>query len=1295
MKTASIKAPNRWQFWIDVGGTFTDCLACDPAGNESFLKLLSSSVTKVRGHLLDNGTIRIVDNPFPELPDQFFVGATCRLDSADSNEWVTTVIEFNSSSSILRLEQAPENRGREFRIEIDSRVPAPIFAACWLTKTPLGSTLPASDMFLGTTKGTNALLTRSGAKTALVTSVGFKELLEIGDQTRPALFELTIRKPETLYDCSIEIGERVLFDGTVEQDIDLEEVRTKLGQLKEQGIDSVAVCLMHAYRFPEHERMVGKIAEQFDFCDVCLSSSVAPLIKIVPRAQTTVLDAYLNPVIGRYLNQIRNLLGAGGDLKLITSAGNLASMEQFSGKDSVLSGPAAGVVGFARAAEQIGFLRSIGFDMGGTSTDVSRYDGKVELEYETEKAGVTIISPVVAIETVAAGGGSICGFDGTRLTVGPQSAGSDPGPACYGRGGPLTITDVNCYLGRMDPGKFAFDLDAEAVATRLTELQRDIQATGLQMSLLDIAAGMLQIANNNMALAIGNVSVKKGYDARDYPLVSFGGAAGQHCCAVADELGIETVLIHPHCSILSAFGVRLSDHSAARTMSVLQPLGSQSLDEIRTVHSQCVSELAELLGCHAEDRVSTLTTELRYEGTQSCITTEVFGDSDIETLQAHFERRHQQQFGYVLEDRGIEFFSARTTVTIPGNRLPRIEKQRQRNRIRARGDKTVKSARSELQYSYFDWSDLSGGDWLVGPAIVASTTTTVLVDPGWQAVVEQNGLLHMTKYEQISLEPVPGEDYSIADPVKLEIFNRSFQSIATQMGDALRKTSISVNVKERLDYSCAVFCDAGRLVANAPHIPVHLGAMSEAVQSTIRLNPVIRDGDVFVTNDPYAGGSHLPDVTVITPVFLAANQLSFWVASRSHHAEIGGTSPGSMPVTANCLEHEGVLIQNLKLIDAGQENFNALRRLLIESKYPSRSPAENLDDVRAQVAANQTSVVAIMALRERFGWEQLSAYMLHVRSAAEKKARQAIETLGSGRKTFEDTMDDGTRVCVAVTRINDRLEIDFAGTSESHPGNLNANHSIVRSAVMYVLRCLVAEDIPLNDGLLNPVEIVLPRCFLNPQVGSSPATTPAIVGGNVETSQRIVDVLLGALERAAASQGTMNNWLIGNETFGYYETVGGGSGATATGPGADAIHCHMSNTRLTDPEILETRLPVVLREFSIRERSGGSGRTNGGNGMVRTIEFREPLTLSLLTSRRTTVPFGLNGGTAGLAGENWLQRANGSREKLPSSCQREVGCGDCLELYTPGGGGFGSSESGMRDLRANHGAADGTQGTAE
>ena len=808
---------------------------------------------------------------------------------------------------------------------------------------------------------------------------------------------------------------------------------------------------------------------------------------------------------------------------------------------------------------------------------------------------------------------------------------------------------------------------------RLRALQSEIQFAGTEMSLSQIAIGILRIANHNMALAIENVSVKKGYDAREYPLVSFGGAAGQHCCSVADELGIQKILIHPHCSMLSAFGIQLCDQTMSRSVTVLKSLTTEALSELKIWYFETADELKKCLNVGDEVVESDLIFELRYEGTQSGIAIRIDFDLQVVELLSEFNERHQKLFGYVQAERCLEIVTARAKVSLPGNRLQPIASPVIRAELTSEQFKKVLTDSEELQYQRIDWSELTEGDYISGNAIIVSDTTTVLVDPGWSAVVARNGLLELSKTQCLPAQLPDSEDYSVVDPVKLEIFNRSFQSIATQMGDSLRKTSVSVNVKERLDYSCAVFCERGRLIANAPHIPVHLGAMSESVQATIADNSTIRNGDVFITNDPFRGGSHLPDITVITPVFVEKDhaQPSFWVASRSHHAEIGGMTPGSMPPDATCLEQEGVLIQNLKLIDNGEEQFNQLHRVLAGSKYPSRNPQENLDDVRAQIAANQAGVNAVLALRKRFGWSQISSYMQHVCAAAETKARRAIQKLKDGNYTFADQMDDGARIEVQIRKSQEQLSIDFTGTSEFHSGNLNANRSIVRSAVIYLLRCLVGEEIPLNEGLLQPVTINLPRCFLNPEPGDSAAMTPAVVGGNVETSQRIVDVLLGALEISGASQGTMNNWLVGDRTFGYYETVGGGSGATLIGPGADAVHCHMSNTRLTDPEILEARLPVILREFSIRSNSGGRGMHRGGNGIVRRLEFRAPLVLSLLTSRRTTCPFGMAGGEPGAPGENWLIYRDGQREKLPESCRKEVRFGDELLLLTPGGGGFG------------------------
>ena len=1263
---------HRWQFWIDVGGTFTDCLARDPRGHVKHLKILSSGVTKFRGRRTGSNEVKVVGGSFAALPDHFYDHSEFRS-LAKSSAGVSRVLQSRNSKSLIRLTDDVALPDGEFGFELDANLPSVILAIHDLTQIPLASPLPPCDVFLGTTKGTNALLTRTGSKTALVTSLGFRELLAIGDQTRPHLFELTIQKPEMLYDRSIEINERILFDGTVELAPDRDVIRDQLVELKSFGIDSVAVCLMHAYRYPRHEQIVGQIAKKIGFADVRISSEVAPLIKIVPRAQTTVLDAYLNPVLGNYLSEIERRIGKRSRLKLMTSAGSLAELGEFSGKDSVLSGPAAGAVGSARVAEQLGFKSSIGFDMGGTSTDVSRFDGEFEYEYESQKAGVSLVTPVISIETVAAGGGSICKFDGTRLIVGPASAGSNPGPACYGRGGPLTVTDVNCFLGRIDPEQFAFRLDFGAVEDRLRALRREIQSVGIEMTLTQIAQGILQIANHNMALAIENVSVKKGYDVREYPLVSFGGAAGQHCCAVADELGIETILIHPNCSILSAFGVQLCDQSIARAVTVLKPLTTDALLELQLWHFETAKELKECLNVSDRDLESDLIVELRYEGTQSGI--EVITDLDLRVadLESQFNERHQKLFGYVQAERRLEIVKANTKISLPGNRLQPVASPVSRNEFTDDQHQTVSSESDEPNFRRIEWNELTEGDHISGAAMIVSDTTTVFVDPGWSAVVAKNRLLQLSKTQGATNQPPDLEDFSVVDPVKLEIFNRSFQSIATQMGDSLRKTSVSVNVKERLDYSCAVFCERGRLVANAPHIPVHLGAMSESVQATIADNPTIRNGDVFVTNDPFRGGSHLPDVTVITPVFVDEDcgKPSFWVASRSHHAEIGGMTPGSMPPDATCLEQEGVLIQNLKLVDAGKEQFNQLHSLLIGGKYPSRNPRENQDDIRAQIAANRTGVNAILAMRQRFGWSQIGAYMKHVCSAAETKAKQAIQKIKDGSYRFVDQMDDGARIQVHIRKFQDQLSIDFEGTSELHAGNLNANRSIVRSAVIYLLRCLVGEEIPLNDGLLHPISITLPHCFLNPDPSGSAATAPAVVGGNVETSQRIVDVLMGALELAGASQGTMNNWLIGDRTFGYYETVGGGSGATRFGPGADAVHCHMSNTRLTDPEILESRLPVILREFRIRSDSGGPGMHQGGNGIARRLEFRAPLTLSLLTSRRTCKPFGMAGGGPGAPGENWLIYSEGHREKLPGSCRKEVKDGDVLLLLTPGGGGFG------------------------
>ncbi len=1267
-----------WQFWIDVGGTFTDCLAQSPAGIQHQAKVLSSGTTKGTVPNSISGTEFLAEDRIRDGND-FWVGDAIRfLDSTGQLLNERTVSQFNNDNGqvIWTTELTANDIENAISYELDHGFLAPILAIRSILQLKSSEPIPTCSVHLGTTRGTNALLTRSGAPVAFVATSGFRDLLAIGDQARPNLFELTLRKPTPLFQTAIEIDERILADGTVERVPDEQQVRSQLTELHRSGIQSIAICLMHGFRFPDHERLVGQIAKDIGFEEVRLSSEIAPLIKIVPRAETTVLDAYLNPVIGSYLNEIRDSLTSGSQLRLMTSSGGLVSRERFSGKDSVLSGPAGGVVGSARVAQQAGFNRAIGFDMGGTSSDVARFDGQFELEFETKKAGVRIVTPMMAIETVAAGGGSICGFDGTKLVVGPESAGSSPGPACYGRGGPLAVTDINLFLGRIVEHQFPFRLDRSAVEFRLQEIRDQMQSGGFHLSLDEIARGFLKIANNNMSAAIRNVSVAKGYNPQEYVLVSFGGAGSQHACAVADNLGIKQILDHPNSSILSAVGIQFADHSANRVKSILKRW-SPSLN----VHIQ--ESLAELMREVQEELESdhpvgsklhfSRSLDLRYEGTDPTINLDFCQSSDV---SSGFEAAHQQLYGYT-QDRPIEVVAIRVIGHLPGNQLPPTKIPVEQTEVTSVEYQELLSQESGgRQAEIYDRSLLKPGDIISNsPAIIADRFSTVIIDKGWCGAVLGEGQILITRQSDGPRKQRVMNDIQDVDPIQLEIFNSHFASIARQMGISLQKTAVSVNVKERMDFSCAIFTGTGELVVNAPHIPVHLGAMSQSVKAVISDNFDVQRGDVFLTNDPYRGGSHLPDVTVVSPVFIAENsEPSFWVASRGHHAEIGGASPGSMPASATSLAEEGVLIQNFKLVDAGTDNFEALDKLLRSGPYPSRSPQENIADIQAQIAANRRGEQDLSGLVQQYSLKRVLAYMGHIQDAAEQKARIALSKMPDIDRQFQDQMDNGATIQLRLRKMGDRLEVDFSGTDPVTPDNLNANPAIVSAAVMYVVRLLITDDIPLNEGVLKPITIVLPECFLNPTPSEDPANSPAIVGGNVETSQRVVDVLLGALGVAAASCGSMNNWLIGDDSFGYYETVGGGSGATVHGNGADAVHTHMTNTRLTDPEILETRYPLVLRTFRIRHESGGKGKTVGGDGMIREIEFTKPLTLTLLTSRRVTQPFGLDGGQAGKSGQNVLIQGNQNVE-LSSRCEQEVQPGDRLRLITPGGGGFGVADS--------------------
>jgi len=1263
----------RWEFWIDVGGTFTDCIARTPEGKLIPLKLLSSGVTK--GRVSQRTACDQFTDPARQSdPSCFWVGYEIRfLDATGQPIHIGKVTAFDHLTGAITVDGplgAELSAGTYY--ELASGEESPVVAIRYLLGLRLGEPIPEISVRLGTTRGTNALLTRRGARTAFVTTKGFGDVLLIAYQNRPRLFELAIRKPQPLFERVVEVDERVDAKGAVLRSPDETVVRRQLAELKAAGIESIAICLLHSFSHPEHELSVERVAREVGFGEISTSSTLAPLIKIVARGDTTAVDAYLNPVLREYVGQLRHGLGESS-LKTMTSAGGLIDADRFVGKDSILSGPAGGVIGFSQVARRAGFDRSIGFDMGGTSTDVARFDGSYEREFETQKAGVRVVAPMLAIENVAAGGGSICDFDGVKLTVGPDSAGADPGPACYGRGGPLTVTDINLLLGKIIPCRFPFPLDTEVVERKLQTLCNRIadSPSGTRFTPRELAEGFLKVANANMVRPIRNISVAKGYDPRGYVLVTFGGAGAQHACAIARSLGIRRILVHPLAGILSALGIGLADVRRFAEQAVLRPYSPDQVAELESLFQKLESRaysdvLAEGIA-KARINAPARSLDMRYQGAEATINVIRPDDGDY---ASRFEQLHQQLFGFARPDRDIEITAARvevvgTTADPPEETMPLVPRR---------------PAPTETTQTWFNGSacdttvflreQLHAGDQLAGPAIICEPTSTVVIDPGFTAEVTDRGEILITD----SGETIREQISTNVDPVMLEIFNNLFASIADQMGGTLERTAISTNIKERLDFSCAIFSPIGELVANAPHVPVHLGAMSETVKCILADNPDMKPGDVFVTNDPYRGGSHLPDVTVVTPVHdRSSGELLFFTASRAHHAEIGGIVPGSLPPSSRNLGEEGVVIHNFKLVHGGISRESEFRELLVAARYPTRSVSDNLADISAQVAANHQGVHLLGELVARYTLPVVHAYMRHIQEAAAHKMRMALAAIPDGDYQWTDFLDDGSPIRVTMTVEGNGATVDFTGTGPVVPGNLNANRSIVTAAVLYVFRCLIDEDIPLNSGVLNPVRIVLPDCLLNPPLHDDPDRCAAVVGGNVETSSRVVDALLGALQVAAASQGTMNNLTFGDDTFGYYETIGGGSGATADADGADAVHTHMTNTRLTDPEVIEHRYPVRILEFSIRRGSGGEGRHRGGDGIVRRIEFLRPLQVSLLTERRGPYePFGLRGGEPGALGVNAIRRAKRSREEeLPGKVQIDVEAGDVLIVKTPGGGGYG------------------------
>jgi 5-oxoprolinase (ATP-hydrolysing) len=1134
--------------------------------------------------------------------------------------------------------------------------------------------IPVQDIAavkMGTTVATNALLERTGEPTVLVTTRGFADALRIAYQNRPKIFARHIDLPEVLHSLVVEADERLDAAGEVVVALDVESLRGDLQAAFDQGYRSVAVLLMHSFRNPVHERRIGELARRVGFTQVSLSHEVSPLMKLVSRGDTTVVDAYLSPILRRYVDHVSGAL-PGVKCQFMRSSGGLTEAHHFRGKDAILSGPAGGIVGMARTAEEAGLTRVIGFDMGGTSTDVSHFAGEFEREYDTQIAGVRVRAPIMSIHTVAAGGGSILHFDGQRYRVGPASAGAQPGPVAYGRGGPLTVTDANVMLGRIQPEHFPTvfgdsgeePLDAKGVVSAFRELADTI---GDGRSPEEVAAGFLRIAVNNMAEAIKKISVQRGHDITRYTLSTFGGAGGQHACAVADALGMTQILIHPFAGVLSAYGMGLADVTATREKAVERPLealGRDGLDAAaEPLVEQGVAELADQGVDIAQVEVRRRA-HLKYAGTDTTVQVP-FGE--IDAMLGEFERLYRRRFSFLMPERqvvveavSVELAARAASVPQPTPSAAEAGTSGPAARVRMYTDEWT-------EVDLFHRDRLRPGDLVHGPAVIAEANATTVVDPGWRAeVTDRNDLLLRR-----TRAPLRSKDLGVTtdvDPVLLELFNNLFMSIAEQMGERLRATANSVNIKERLDFSCALFDTEGRLIANAPHMPVHLGSMGESIKTVIEANAGrMRPGDSYVLNNPYGGGTHLPDITVVTPVFDDAERILFYVASRGHHADVGGITPSSMPSFSRRVEEEGVLIDNALLTRDGRMREAEMLALLTGGGFPARNPQDNVADLRAQLAANEKGVAGLHALVDDFGLDVVMAYMGHVRENAAESVRRVISALHDGSYRYE--LDSGAVIDVAITvdREARSAHIDFTGTSEQQPDNSNAPSSVTMAAVLYVFRTLVDDEIPLNAGCLEPIEVTIPEgCMLAPRY---PA---AVVAGNVETSQAVTGALYAALGAQAEGSGTMNNLTFGNDRYQYYETVACGSGAGPDFDGTDVVQTHMTNSRLTDPEVLEWRFPVRLDSYEIRRGSGGAGRHTGGCGGRRRLRFLEPMTVTLLSSHRRVAPYGMAGGEPGALGRQWLERPDGSIRPVGGRDSVDVEAGDVFVIETPGGGGYGA-----------------------
>ena len=1208
----------KWQIWIDRGGTFTDLVGRAPDGQFHTLKLLS------------------------ENPEQYQDAAV---------EGIRRLLKLPAGAAIT-----------------------PALVDC---------------VKMGTTVATNALLERKGERTLLITTRGFRDALRIATQARPRLFERHIVLPELLYERVLEADERVSANGEVVQAFDSASLRPQLQSAYNAGLRACAIVFLHGYRFHAHELQAEALAREIGFTQISVSHKVSPLIKLVPRGDTTVVDAYLSPILRRYVDQVAAQM-PGVRLFFMQSSGGLAEAQRFQGKDAILSGPAGGIVGMVRTALAAGHPKVIGFDMGGTSTDVSHFAGTFERSFDTEVAGVRMRAPMMSIHTVAAGGGSLIQFDGARLRVGPQSAGANPGPACYRRGGPLATTDANVMLGRIQPQWFPHvfgpqgdaALDHGAAAQRFAELAQAMsQGSGGQVSAEEAAAGALQIAVGGMANAVKKISVARGYDVSGYTLQCFGGAGGQHACLVADALGMTRVMAHPYAGVLSAYGMGLADQIALREASVERRLDADGLAAAHalalTLQAQGRAEL-EAQGVAADAIEYRFQLQLRYDGTDTALPCPYELDASqaqaMAALQMSFESAYRQRFAFLMPQRGLVIEAINVECVLTGERSvdrPPVFAEPIAHIAQAQARVRMYCLRDELPAGWreaglYVREDLVPGATIDGPAVIAERNATTVVEPGWQALLAASGSLELTRVKARATAHAIG---TRVDPVMLEVFNNLFMNIAEQMGLRLQNTAYSVNIKERLDFSCALFDDQGQLIANAPHMPVHLGSMSESIKSVVARNPDMQPGNVYVLNDPYHGSTHLPDITVVTPVYLNEGDAkpSFFVASRGHHADIGGITPGSVPPFSHSIGEEGVMIDNFMLVERGRLREAELTALLQSGPYPSRNPAQNLADLRAQIAANEKGVQELRAMVTSYGRDTVLAYMQHVQDNAEESVRRVITALKDGQFTLP--LDNGAQICVAVRvdPVQRSAVVDFTGTSLQLPNNFNAPKSVTMAAVLYVFRTLVDDAIPLNAGCLKPIEVIVPPgSMLNPD---SPA---AVVAGNVETSSCVTNALYGALGLMAAAQCTMNNFTFGNARYQYYETISGGSGAGDGFNGTSVVQTHMTNSRMTDPEVLEFRYPVRLETYEIRRGSGGAGRWTGGDGGHRALRFLEPMTASILSNGRHHGAFGMAGGNAGECGSNRVRRVDGSVETLDHIGQVEMQVGDVFEIDTPGGGGYGA-----------------------